>query len=295
MSNFALGWRNKVFTDAATWDLDTGTVTAGALTDLADMRLSKRVTIEGTAALATANSSILLHWYIGAGDASQIDLVGLLNYALSAPADADAPIIELSVLGVGGTVDVVDEVVTQWQRPSTDFQSHAWALLADGVFDGYWVTVAVTCTMGATAGAVTLELGGLWAGPVWNTPDGIEATWAHTPLDRGTMGRSEGNQGYPRRRQRYRSFEGRMIHVPFEWAYGDEDDEDVLDIQQLLYRIGTTEPIVLFPRTQNAAGTQSVHMMHRLGIYGHMAEVGRIEHLGGDLYQWTGCRVDELM
>jgi len=35
--------------------------------------------------------------------------------------------------------------------------------------------------------------------------------------------------------------------------------------------------------------------MHRLGIYGHLAEASRIEHVGEDWYQWTGARVDELM
>jgi hypothetical protein len=144
-------------------------------------------------------------------------------------------------------------------------------------------------------GTLTLTTGGLWAGPVWSSSDGIESTWSQAIVDRGTVGRSEGGQGYPRRRQRYRSFEGRAIHVPFEYAFGDEDDATVLDIQQLLYRIGTTEPIALFPRTQDAAGVVSSHVIHRLGIYGHMAETGRREHLGGDLYQWTGVRVDELM
>jgi hypothetical protein len=296
MSNFAMGWRNLVFTSpGATWDLDVGTVTAGALTDLADMRLSKRVTIEGSAALAFANSSIVLHWYVDTADASAIDLIGLLNYELSAPDDASAAIIELSVLGVGGTVDVEDETLTQWERPSGDFQRHSWAILPTGVFDGYWVTVQITATMGATAGAVGLTLGGLWAGPKWTLPDGIEATWSQAVVDPGTLGRSVGGQGYPRRRQRYRSFEGRAIHVPFANAFGDEADPNVLDIQQLLYRIGTTEPVALFPRTLDASGTQSTHVIHRLGIYGHMVEPGRIEHVGGDLYQWTGVRVDELM
>lgn len=295
MSNFVLAWRNLVLSEAATWDLADGTVTAGALTDLADMRLSKRVTIESDEALAFANASIVLHWYMDTADASAIDLIGLLNYSLSAPADATAAIIELSVLGVGGTVDVVDQVLTQWEPPSGDFQRHAWALLPDGVFDGYWVTVQVTCTMGATAGKVTLECGGLWAGPTWSTDDGIEATWSQAIVDPGTMGRSVGGQGYPRRRQRYRSWEGRVIHVPIEHAFGDPDDATVLDIQQLLYRIGKTEPVVLFPRTLDASGAVSVHLMHRLCVYGHLAEAGRIEHVGEDKYQWTGARVDELM
>lgn len=295
--SFRLGWRNLVFNEAATWDLDVGTVTAGALTDLADMRLSKRVTIESDTAAAFGNASIVLHWYMDQADASAIDLIGLLNYAITAPADAESVVIELSVLGVSGTVDISGQTLTQWEPPSGDFPRHAWALLPDGVFDGYWVTIEVTVTLGATAGTVTLECGGLWAGPVWSIPTGggVEATWSQAVVSPGRMGRSEGGQGYPRRRQRYRAWEGRITGLPFRNAFGDPDDATLLDVQQLIYRIGTTEPVVLFPRTVDASGAQSVHVMHRLGMYGHMPEAGRIEHLGEDRYQWTGCRMEELM
>jgi len=182
-----------------------------------------------------------------------------------------------------------------FERPSADFPSHLWKLLDEEIPDGYDVTLTVSASFGSGGGTLTFTAGGLWIGPVWSTPDGIEATWSQSVVDRGTVGRSEGGQGYPRRRQRYRSFEGRAIHVPFAYAFGDADDATVLDIQQLLYRIGTTEPVALFPRTQDATGALSTHVIHRLGVYGHMAEPGRIEHLGGDLYQWTGVRVDELM
>ncbi|MCE7937625.1 MAG: hypothetical protein DYG90_03310 [Chloroflexi bacterium CFX6] len=289
-----MGWRNLVFVESGTFDLDTGTVTAGALTDLADMRLSKRVAIQSSTAAPLGHASIVLHWYMAEADASAIDLIGLLNYRLTPPADASSVVITLSVLGVGGTVDVNDETITQWSPPSEDFPRHCWAILPEGVFDGYWVTIHVDTTTGASGGYTTLECGALWAGPLWCPPDGIDASWSQAIVDPGTMGLSVGGQGYPRRRQRLRSFEGRAVHLPFAWAFGDQDDASVLDVQQLLYRIGKTEPIVLFPRTLDAAGASSTHVRHRLGIYGHMRETGRIEHLGGDLYQWTGVVVDEL-
>lgn len=294
--SFRLGWRNLVFNEAATWDLDVGTVTAGALTDLADMRLSKRVTIESDTAAAFGNASIVLHWYMDQADASAIQLAGLMNYRITAPG-ADSVIVELSVLGVSGTGDVVDQVMTQWEPPSGDFQRHLWAMLSQPVADGYWITVQITATMGSDGGAFTLECGGLWAGPVWSIPTGggVEATWSQAVVSPGRMGRSEGGQGYPRRRQRYRAWEGRITGLPFRYALGDPDAPTLLDVQQLIYRIGGTEPVVLFPRTVDASGAQSVHVMHRLGMYGHMPEAGRIEHLGEDRYQWTGCRMEELM
>lgn len=293
MSNFVLGWRNHVFYETgATLTLLNGAVTVGALSALQDMRLSKRVTMSDTV-VGAGHAQVIIDWEVADASAAAIQLIGLLNYSIAAPG-ADDVVVQLSASGVSGAGDVSGQTLAQWSRPSADFPLHIWALLDAAIADGTRVTIVIDAGFSA-GGTLTVTAGALWASPVWSPPDGIEATWSQAVTDPGKMGRSVGNQGYPRRRQRYRSFEGRAIHVPFAWAFGDETDATVLDIQQLLYRIGTTEPIALFPRTQNAAGEVSVHVMHRLGIYGHMAETGRIEHLGGDLYQWTGARVDELM
>lgn len=293
-SNFVLGWRNLVFTTPGTFDLDVGTVTAGALTDLADLRLSKRVTMTGETAGAFGNSSLVLHWYVAEADASALQLVGLLNYAISAPG-ASSVVVQLSVLGVSGTGDVEEQTLTLWERPSADFPQHAWHLLDAPLADGYWVTVFVTATMGASGGAVSMVAGGLWAGPIWTMPQGMDGVWAGEVVDPGKMPTSEGRQGYPGRRQKYRAFGGRAVHVPINWAYGDPDDPLLLDIQQLQMRVGTTEPVALFPRTRNAAGSISTHLMHRLGMYSHFSQLGKTEHMGGDLFQWTDVRWEELM
>lgn len=292
--NFALGWRNHVFYESdATIDLDVGSVTAGALSALRDMRLSKRVTMSDTAA-AFGNASIVLHWHVAESRAAAIQLVGLLNYTLSAPG-AESIIVQLSVLGVAGTGDVIEQTLTRWERPSPDFPLHLWHILDEPIADGYWVTVFITATMGAEGGTLAVTAGGLWAGPLFTLPRGLEASWWQKPDDRGRMGLSEGNQGYPRRRKRRRVFGGRAVHIPFEYAYGDEDDESIMDVQQLLFRVGTTEPIVLFPRTRNRVGARSVHVMHRLGMYSHLSDTGRIEEMGGDEYQWTQIEASELM
>lgn len=293
MSNFGLGWRNHVFYETgATLSLLNGSVGSGDLAALQDMRLSKRVAMTDTV-VGAGHAQVIIDWEVPDANAAAIQLVGLLNYGITATG-ADDVVVQISVSGVAGTGDIVGQSVTRWERPSADFPLHLWAMLDSPIADGYRVSMTIDAGFSA-GGTLEVTAGGLWIGPIWSPPDGIEATWSQAVSDPGSMGRSVGNQGYPRRRQRYRSFEGRAIHVPFAWAFGDETDATVLDIQQLLYRIGTTEPIALFPRTQNAAGDVSVHVMHRLGIYGHMAETGRIEHLGGDLYQWTGARVDELM
>ena len=293
MGNFALGWRNHVFYEtAATLGLISGTVTAGALSALQDMRLSKRVTIAETV-VGVGHAQVIIDWEVPDANASAVQLIGLLNYAIEATG-ADDVVVQISVLGVSGTGDIVGQSVTQWSRPSADFPLHLWAMLDAPIADAYRVTLTIDAGFSA-GGTLTVTSGALWAGPIWSTPYGIETTWSQQINDPGSMGRSVGNQGYPRRRQRYRSFEGRAVYVPFAYAFGDEADPNLLDIQQLLFRIGKTEAVALFPRTQNADGETSAHVMHRLGVYGHMAETGRIEHLGGDKFQWTGARVDELM
>jgi hypothetical protein len=288
MNNFALGWRNHLlYETGASIGMDAGTVSAGPLENLLDMRLSKRATMTATSD-SGGNAIIEATWAMASGTVS-VDLVGLLNYAVSAP---DAASVAVSLTAYGPSDSYQENAI--WTRPSADFPLHAWVFCPDRI-QASEIRLQVTALFGGAGETLTLTAGGLWAGPVWSPPDGIEATWAQSIVDRGTVGRSEGGQGYPRRRQRYRSFEGRAINVPFDWAFGDAADSTVLDIQQLLYRIGTTEPVALFPRTQDATGALSTHVIHRLGIYGHMVDPGRIEHLGGDLYQWAGVRVDELM
>lgn len=287
--SFALGWLNLPFT--------TGTLTAsatpsvGAVSDLADMRLSSRVTVSDAIEYAGV-ATVSFTWSSTDAEEFAMQLLGLLNYTVTAP---NATSVQASATvyfdhGGGGSVSPPVEI---WTRPTDDFPNHLWILL-DQAERAHTVTISISAFF-AAAGTLTVTAGAMWAGPIWTAADGLEATWAEAVTDPGTMGISVGGQGYPRRRRRLRSFEGRAVHVSFANAFGDESDDSVLDIQQLLYRVGITEPVALFPRTTNAAGNISAHVMHRLGIYGHFAELGRIEHLGGDLYQWTGGRVEELM
>jgi hypothetical protein len=294
MSNFGMGWRNHVFTtpSATLETFGPGTVTAGALTALQDMRLSKRVTLTDTTAGEGA-ATVGLHWFVDSGSAVAIRLIGLLNYTVSAPG---ATAINWSITiakASGGALS--DEPLTVYERPSDDFPSHLWKLLDTEIDDAYDVILTVSASFGSGGGTLSFTPGALWLSPWWTLPRGLEASWWQKQNDLGRMGLSEGNQGYPRRRKRRRVFGGRAVHIPFEYAYGDETDPTVLDVQQLLYRVGTTEPIALFPRTLNRAGALSAHVMHRLGVYGHFSDTGRIEEMGGDEYQWTGVELAELM
>lgn len=296
-TGFKLSWRNHV-AQQNDWELALlgGEVQAGqSLATLKDPRLSTRVTISETRPDAGEASVILQFKKTTPPDEVpdlQVGLLGLLNYGVSAPGATSVTMTAVVYHAEGATTI---EGIDAWERPSEDFPQHLWALLAADRDDVYEVRIQVEAVFGSGGGTVSITAGAFWVGPTWAPPDGIEYSWRTSVVDPGTMGRSVGGQGYARRRQRYRSLEGRAIHVPFAWAFGDPDDATVLDIQQLMYRVGTTDPIVVFARTKDATGALSSDVQHRLGIYGHLSDVGGIEHLGGDLYQWGTFRVDELM
>lgn len=294
MSNFGLAWRNHVFyTPSATLEtFGPGTVTAGALSALQDMRLSKRVTLTDTTAGA-GSATVGIHWAVDSADAVPIRLIGMLNYTVVATGATSVTWFVTIAKAGGGALS--DEPLAVYQWPSADFPSHMWKLLDEEIPDAYDVILTVSAEFGSGGGTLVFTAGALLLSPWWTLPRGLEASWWQKPDDRGRMGLSEGNQGYPRRRKRRRVFGGRAVHIPFANAYGDENDASVLDVQQLLFRVGTTEPVVLFPRTLNAAGVLSAHVMHRLGVYGHFSNTGRIEDTGGDEFQWTEMEVSELM
>lgn len=292
-ANFLLAWRNHVlFRDDATMECTFGSVSAGAMSALQTMQLSDRVTLTDTV-VGEGAATVQVHWSVSSSDAVAIQLVGLLNYTLSAPGASGVNwTITIARAGGGG---LEAEPITVYSRPSEDFPAHVWAILGEELDDAYDVTFSVAASFGAPGGTLTFSVGGLWLSKLWALPTGLEASWAQIPEDTGVLKRSKGNQGYPRRGRRYRRFRGRAVKVPFEYTYGDETDPDVMDIQQLLYRVGTTEPIVLFPRTRNKDGVRSVHVMHRLGIYGQFERLGEIVEDGGDHYAWSGVEVAELM
>lgn len=266
------------------------TVTVGTLDSLRDPRLSTRCTIQNSRVDAGAVRIQLLFEMPEGGQTIEAKLIGLLNNTINATG-ATGITIEADVTGTELSV----AFGALWNPPTADFPRHMWAfnttLEQDGITS---VRVWVEATFGSGGGTLTLTTGGLWIGPGWVPSDGIEAQWRMDVIDPGQMARSAGGQGFARQRQRYRQLSAKVVNMPVEWAYGVAGGTNI-DVQQLLYRIGTTTPVVVFARTNDAAGAQDVHTQHRLGIYGHFTELGSIEHVRGDRYEWTGFRVAELL
>lgn len=292
-ANFLLGYRNHVLYESeATLDCTLGEVVSGSMAALRTMQLSERVTITNTSPGEGA-ATIQLHWAVDPGSAVGIQLIGLLNYTVSAPG-ATSVSWSITIAKAGGGA-LSDEPITVYERPSDDFPSHVWAILEEAIEDGYDVIMSISASFDEGGGTLTFTSGGLWLSPLWWLPNGLATGWKETLEDSGLMRVSKGRQGYPSRGPRGRVFSGRAVGVPFEWAYGSDVDPTIVDVQQLQYRCGTCEPIVIFPRTRNRANARSVHVMHRLGVYGHFRELGWIEEATGDNYNWSEIVVAELM
>lgn len=292
MNSFKLGWRNYLYTDPNdNLTLQSGSVSVGSLADLRDMRLSKRCTMSADS-IEGGIATVTLYWERAGGvtDLVNVGVLGLLNYSVSAP----GAVITWRITLFTSAGTLVYDSIPVFDRPSDDFPQHLWYPLDSNV-EVYGARILIDAEWLEGGGTLTVTGGAMWAGPVWSPDEGLDATWTQEVVDPGTVGRSVGGQGYPRARQRYRRWRGKVTHVGIKEAYGDPTTASYLDIQQLLYRIGKTQPIALFPRTKDTAGEVSTHLIHRLGIYGHLAETGRIDHIGGDFYQWTDAQVDELL
>lgn len=139
--------------------------------------------------------------------------------------------------------------------------------------------------------------GHLWAGPLWIPSDGVQSDWRHSVIDPGEMVISRGGQGYARLRQRRREVEVTLTDMDFENAFGNAEGT-VLDLQQLGYYVGNTEPVIVLPRIRDQTGEPpwpiDPQMIHRLGVYGRLRDPLSIRHLGGDRYSST-LQVEELM
>lgn len=179
---------------------------------------------------------------------------------------------------------------------------HYFLLLPEPVEDVSYIEVFVdgVSTGGPSAEtSLTVTAGALWTSPVFaaeTVEDSplLDEDWSLELLDPSDVVTSIGGQGYSGRRPKRRRLFGSCPPLPYGMTYG-RGGLGGMDLQAILYRVGITEPVIVLPRTTDPSGAQSVDVMARLGIYGRFAELSRIRHRGGDWYEWSGWRVDELL
>jgi hypothetical protein len=295
MSSFALAYEDYVRLglwdvsgyESGQFDLGPGTKEIiGAFANLADMRLG--VVAGGRT--------------IGGDGTSSHNVIA--SNVWDDSLDAGLPIQIVSLLDVRRAGDETDFLFTvaylddsgSWQDltyedpayPSSDFLRHIHVILPAPV-SACGVRVEVI----QLGGDCSFTVGRLWAGPLWRPAFGIQTDWEMAILDSGEMGLSRGGQGYPRRRQRRRQLDVRLGHCTLDDAYGNAANT-TLDLQQLGYRLGSTEPLIAFPRTRDSTDALDAHVIHRLGVYGHLVQPIRIRHSTGNYFN-TALQVNELL
>lgn len=111
-----------------------------------------------------------------------------------------------------------------------------------------------------------IELGRLWAGPVWE-PEGKTAQrdfHMHT-RDDSVVTRSIGQQVYVDYKPRYRQLACAIPYLTEAEAIGTADGE-TQNLQDIAFEVGRGGEVIVIP------STHSDTVVHRFGVYGHFLE-----------------------
>jgi hypothetical protein len=251
----------------------------GLFDNLKSPQLSDCVGAEST--VASVPNVVGASGFFSWGDARPVQVVSILDIRSSGDLFFD-------LYGVGPDVGSFTDEHRYSGFPSGDFVRHLHIFLpTPRMLTGVGLNFGVRGTANGGTGLGSFTIGRLWAGPLWLPPQGIHREWETAIIDPGEVARSRGGQGYARTEQRLRRLSMTLTHVPAAQAFGLADNS-VLDLQQLGMRIGTTSPVLVFPRVDDE------HLRHRLGIYGNLTEPMRIRHGAGDQFN-AGLEVVEQL
>lgn len=214
----------------------------------------------------------------------RVDLISLLDVRITG---STSYFITLSIDGAMVWTGELDADL----YPADEFISHLHVLLPTPVENAEEIKLEFGNS--SVIEGRTVSIGRLWAGPVYRPPNGICKEWESTLIDPGEVGKSRGGQGYPRYRQKYRRVRMDLSHITFEQGFGGPSYTD-MDLQQLGFRLGTTEPCLVFPRTTDATGAADTQAIHRIGIYGHLTELPNIRHRAGNHFD-ASLMAEELL
>lgn len=280
MSSFAFGYRNYLTEPGLIFNTDAGIEKGENLID------PRRSVVAYSPTLGIGASA---EW----PEARPVQIVCLFNHN-GVVADESWRVAIKLYNGLTEVWSSSDSTSNLWVPPAPVFMRD-WIIILDEPVTANIMTVDIPQS---TDGPSTLVYGGhLWAGPLWIPTDGVRSDWRVSIIDPGEMEVSRGGQGYARLRQRRRELQVTLTDMDFENAFGVADGS-VLDLEQIGYYVGNTEPVIVLPRVRDETGEPPYpidpHMIHRLGVYGHLREPIAIRHLEGDRYT-SDFVVNELM
>lgn len=209
-------------------------------------------------------------------DLRPVNIVAILNLEV----DEETPVvITYQYIDASYNSQILPGVSAMYDFPSSDFVRHHFAIpsapiMARGVF----VNI-----LAFSLANPRMTVGRVWAGPLWDTPYGIERKWEHTIEDLGELQLSRGGQGYERREQRIRVHDGNFVQMGFDDAFG-VNGSSAIDLQSIAMKLGTTSPAILLPRIRNPNNTLNDQAIHRLGCYGRFYQPIKIRNTAGDYF-----------
>lgn len=201
-----------------------------------------------------------------ASTSTPVDIVGLLDIRYSHP---------LTVRVAHGPDTQIVPTTPILEYANSRFVVNMFWLLPSRI-----ITNAIGFRFGSTTGA-KYSIGRAWAGPLFVPHHGIKRNWKPKLFDGGWIKTSRGFQGFIRKHVMRRGVSLNFIHVPVEYAFGLPDNS-IMDLQQLGFILGKTEPCIILARTHSANGSLNTHMIHRVGFYGHLQQELDIQDEGAD-------------
>lgn len=280
MNNFALAYRNLVGAPDTLVDAYFGSFVSGDQDTLKDPRLAITATIEGTSAAG-------LQW-LSTDWPRQVQVIGLLGFAATV---AGAGATTWRVVGInsgGSPVTVFDTGdVAFTPLPQDGFPRHSYLILsAPAELDEVRILFE-------GVGTVTLEVGGMWVGPLWSTQRGaLLDGWTLGVIDPSKVEASLGGQTYDRQLSRRRSLDAQLGTLSWAEAFGGSGLAP--DAQMIAYELGASSYCIAWPRTRRTPdGPLDATVIHRLGIYGRLTQPLSITAVQGDQYRLSPLHVEE--
>ncbi len=277
-----IGYFNHAFRESHAIDMDFGTITAGAMANLRKPQLDQRVTITSTG--LEAREAIRIEDVPADAAGRTVQVIALLDIAVTT---SNVEELQFWCEADGSSGSVAATVVTPPEMPD-GFPRHILFVLDEPVIDCDRVRIYVNVAGPLLeSNTVTLTASALWIGPLMSlTANGgaLEESSAYGIEDGGTVQRTPGGQVYGEPASAIRTHSGNTVFITRAEAFGDGSGG--IDVQQIMAAARTTRPILWIP------DDSTEHLLHRLTIYGHFTQLGRLEPRG-PCVRWAGWHVRE--
>ncbi len=296
MANFKIAYGDHMTRAGSKWVPDSN----GSMTNwnydaptsdvMADLLLDPRVAVAATVDFGGNGAFVITRQIASASeDPLPIGVISLLGHSIADEGTLAIKVFSEVHPNFGTPVYESNASEPIWAPPSGGFGRNFHHFLPEGI-TGRTVQIIVAGPWVDNIGTI----GTVRADQIFTTPDGIVKNWTHGLTDPSKTTFSKGRQAYSGREQIWRFLKGEMVHTEYKYMFGLEEEPETMDVQRLLYTLGTTEPFIIFPRTELSGGGEDFQSIHRLGMYARFSNLGTIQHLGGDLYKWGGWQAEEL-